>query len=308
MDLSIIIVNWNSQEMLRICLDSILKVNHKLEIQIIVVDNASSDNSAEMVKSLYPEVELIESGGNIGFGRANNLAIPHAKGQYILFLNPDTVVTGHVLKGMTEFLEQNPSVGALGCKIRNSAGEVQDVPEQWWISPFRKLVELFLISEIMPRKIKQIIPYQNPNESGYVSYLYGACLMVRKITLNKIGFFDERFFMYCEDVDLCHRIAMGGWKLYYLSEYEIAHAVGGPTKRSAANFKYITTCESVSKLMQKYYGNGGKTIYKTGVLLSSCLKLMVLSPFLILKMGKIDGQSKESVIKHFTCIKWSSGI
>jgi GT2 family glycosyltransferase len=308
MDLSIIIVNWNAKEMLKDCLNSILKRNSNLEVQIIVVDNASSDGSKEVVESLFPDVKVMESGGNLGFGRANNLAIPHAEAPYILFLNPDTVVNGAVLSGMTEFLRKNRSVGALGCKIRNSAGEIQDIPEQWWISPYRKLAELLLLSERIPHKIRKIVPNQDPNRSGYVSYLYGACLMVRKRILDQIGFFDDRFFMYCEDIDLCHRIILAGWKLYYLSEYEIIHVVGGATKRSASNFQYITTCESISKLMQKYYGNRGKNLYKAGLLLSSCLKLLLLSPLLVFKLVKSDYNSNELVRKHFTCIKWSIGI
>ena len=305
MDLSIIIVNWNAKEMLKNCLESILKYNSNMLVQIIIVDNSSSDGSKEMLKSLFPEVKVMDSGGNIGFGRANNLAIPNAEAPFVLFLNPDTVVNETVLSEMIGFLTNNPAVGALGCKIRNSTGDIQDVPEQWWITPFRKVIELFLISKKMPLKIKRLIPIQDPNRSGYVSYLYGACLMIRKKTLDQVGGFDDRFFMYCEDIDLCHRIILAGWKLYYLSECEITHLVGGTTKRAAATFKYITTCESISKLMQKYYGKKGKCIYKAGLLLSSCIKLFILLPLLSVKLIKVDDNSKELLRKHFACIKWS---
>jgi GT2 family glycosyltransferase len=304
-DLSIIIVNWNAKEMLRNCLNSILQANNNFKIQIIVVDNASSDGSKEMVESFFTDVKILESGGNLGFSRANNLGIPYAEAPYILFLNPDTLVSGAALSGMTEFLMENPSVGALGCKICNAAHEIQDLPEQWWISPSRKLVELLLTSRNMPNRIKNVVPYHDPNKSGYISYLYGACLMVRRSTLDQVGPFDNRFFMYCEDIDLCHRISMAGWKLYYLSEYQITHLVGGPTKVSATNFKYITSCESISKLMQKYYGNRGKGIYKFEIFLISFLKLCLLPILLAFRLVKFNVNLREFAIKHYTCIKWS---
>lgn len=308
MDLSIIIVNWNTKEMLKNCISSILENSNGLNVEIIVVDNASSDGSGEMVKDNFPNVKLIDSGGNIGFARANNLAIPHVKSQHILFLNPDTIVGQNALNKMHDFLIATPSIGALGCKIINAYGRTAELPLQIEVSPFKKLFLQLFFSGESANLVKKIFPHQNSHQSGYLRNLFGACIMVRKKVLDEVGYFDEQFFMYAEDIDLCHRIFRHGWKLYYLSEAEILHFEGGASQKAPSDFSTRMMCESVSKLMYKNYGKIGRLIYKIGLFAGSLIRLALL---IILSIGnKSEDRRRKtkysnSIYKHMLILKWT---
>lgn len=180
MELSIIIVNWNTRELLKDCLNSITKKTDPEDVQIIVVDNASSDGSREMVEYLFPNVHLINSGGNIGFARANNIAIPYCTGRYVLFLNPDTIMLKDTTEKMLTFLRANPDVGALGCKMKSPPGShIADAEGHFltlqWLFP-SLLTELFSILFLTDKTIqvfKKYLPYQDPMKSGYVVSLFG---------------------------------------------------------------------------------------------------------------------------------------
>lgn len=310
-DLSIIIVNWNTKDLLRDCLFSIRKSAANYKLQIIVVDNASSDDSQAMVKTLFPEVRLINSGGNIGFARANNLAIPYADTPFILFLNPDTIVLENSISDMIDFMKNNLSVGGLGCKIKDKDGKVQPLGLQWFPSPLTEFLSLLFISKGSRETFKRYLPYKNPQESGTVSKLYGGCLMVQREVLEQVGYFDERFFMYGEDVDFCRRIINGGWKLYYLSKAEIIHLCGGASRKSTSQFSTLMKCESISKLMKKYYGKRGLLLYKVAILTGSLVRLIILGTLkalsgLSLIRPKIN--FRESFNKYKAMMKWSLNL
>jgi len=307
-DIVIIIVNWNTKEMLKDCLYSIMQTKGNLRLQIIVVDNASSDGSSEMVQNLFPEVQLINSGGNIGFARANNLAIAHSDAPFILFLNPDTLVSENSINSMVDFLRSNPSIGALGCKMKDDKGRVQPLGLQWFPSPLTELFNILFVSAKTIEKIKKYLPYKDPDQSGYVSKLYGGCLVVRRDVLEQVGYFDERFFMYGEDVDLCKRIINGGWKLYYLSEAEVIHLVGGASRKTSDQFSTLMKCESISKLMQKYYGDKGKIFYRIVVFGGSIVRLSTLLILKSVSYFSFIGRNikyEKSYSKYIAMIKWS---
>lgn len=306
-DLSIIIVNWNTKTMLRNCLDSIQETADDLETQIIVIDNASSDGSRTMVLNDFAEVELMNSGGNIGFARANNLGLSRARAPFILFLNPDTIVRYGTLRGMVDFLKSHKNIGAVGCKIFDLKGIVQELPPRW-LTPLRRFLALLLLSDSAQWLAKRFFWASDPCTEGYVPLLYGACLMVREETLREVGHFDERFFMYCEDIDLCYRIENNGWKIYYLPQYEIIHIIAGATSNSFNCKSDRILYESELKIMTKYYGTRGSVIFRTSVCLSSCLRLLA-SLFLIATAGLFSEKMKErfgySAHKHILRIKWS---
>jgi len=316
MELSVIIVNWNTREMLKECLNSIRENTNSKKVKTIVVDNASSDGSREITEKLFPEVHLINSGGNIGFGRAANIAIPYADTPLVLFLNPDTVVLENTIQKMADFLKGNPQVGGLGCKMKSPTGIVhrdRDAHElglQWFPSPFKELINMVLLSDITTQRFKKYLPYHDPNISGYVSKLYGGCLMVRKEVLEQVGHFDERFFMYCEDGDLSYRIIKGGWKLYYLSDAEILHVSGGASQNTSNNLT-LMRYESMRKLMQKYYGKRGEVCYKVVVFIGSLFRLIVLMTMEIVSfLSSFDRKMKykESFKRYVAIIKWSIGL
>jgi GT2 family glycosyltransferase len=315
-DITVIIVNWNTREMLKNCLESVM-LHSREHVKIIVVDNASMDGSRDMVETLFPEVRLINSGGNIGFGRANNLAVPYADTPLILFLNPDTLVMKGTLERIIDFMESHPNVGALSCKAIYGPGQKENIGIdrgahtlglQWFPTPFTELLQLLFLSDKMIQKFKNYLPYKDPNESGYVTKLFGGCLLVRRKVLDAIGYFDERFFMYGEDTDLCRRINESGWKLYYLSEAVIVHAAGGASKKTSANFSTLMKCESHLKLMEKYYGKGRGIAYRSVILGGSFFRLAVLLLLNGLSMIKIFRSPKNlnrSLSKYVAMAKWA---
>jgi GT2 family glycosyltransferase len=310
-DVSVVIVSWNTKEMLKNCLSSLDNIVDVKHVKIIVVDNASSDGSAHMVKSDYQHVKLINSGGNIGFGRANNLAANCVDTPYVLFLNPDTIVLKDSIRSMVDFLELNKSVGAIGCKMKSPDGTVHPLGLQWFPNPLTELINLLFISSETVGRLKKYLPLKDPNKSGYVKKLYGGCLMLRKSNLDQVGWFDERFFMYGEDVDLCRRISDSGWKLYYLSETVIIHLCAGASSEAGSNFSTLMKCESISKLIQKYNGNLGRILYIISIFWGANARLLILvflkiSSFLFSADRKFNYQS--SFEKYITMIKWSLNL
>lgn len=307
MILSIIIVNWNTREMLQDCLASLKEHTDNNNVKVIVVDNASKDGSSEMVKSQFPQVHLINSGGNIGFGKANNLAKPYADTQFILFLNPDTVILDNSIAKMVNYMKANQDVGALGCKMRFPDGVIQPLGLQWFPSPFTELISMLFISQKTHKVLKPFLPYIDPKKNSIVSKLYGGCLMVRKSVLEKVGWFDERFFMYGEDVDLCRRTIDAGWKLFYLSDAEIIHLCGGASGEAPSNFSVLMKCESISKLMRKYHGNTGALLYRLVIFIGSIFRLLALSILKIvssLSKTSHDVNHQNTYRKYIAMIKW----
>jgi hypothetical protein len=199
--ISIVIVNYNTCDMLIKCLDSLSQIRKNLKAKIIVVDNNSSDQSIEALKKYHPEVELIESKKNIGYGRGNNLCRPVVDSEYILFLNPDTVVLKDSIEKMLENMNEDSSIGITGCKMRNLDGKLQELGIQWFPSPMKEFLRILLMSENTYKKLKSILPIFDSGKSAYVKKLYGGCMLCRKAALDNIDWFDERFFMYAEDVD-----------------------------------------------------------------------------------------------------------
>lgn len=306
MDLSIIIVNWNGGDLLRCCLQSIRQRTDQDSVQVIVVDNDSSDGSRQMAECEFPEMRVINSGGNLGFGKANNLAREYVTAPLVLFLNPDTEVLGDALAAMVSCLQAHPEVGALGCRMQED-GNPHELPLQWSPTPWTQFLHLLLTTGNMPPRLKRLLPYADPRRSGYVTKLYGGCIMARKEALDAIGWFDERYFMYAEDVDLCHSLLRQGWKLYYLSEAEIIHTAGGASRKTKKEFPILMMCESICKLMRKYYGRAGSLLYRLGVLISCQLRLLVLVALrglAIVVPGARRGSFSDSWFKYRLMILW----
>jgi GT2 family glycosyltransferase len=310
-DLSIIIVNWNTRDLLENCLRSIQRSRGRHFLQTIVVDNNSGDGSREMVSRLFPEVVLLNSGGNLGFARANNVGLPHATASLVLFLNPDTEVTELGLAKMIECMKADWSIGALGCKIRNLSGSIQQLGVQRFPSPMGELLKMLCISERTQPRLGRFFPYHDPEKSGEVKKLFGACLLVRRVVLERVGSFDDRFFMYCEDVDLCQRILKGGWRLYYLSDAEILHLGGSASSKASSYFSVLMTCESLAQLMEKHYGKLGRATYRVSALLGAQARLAML---LCLRMAKTVGFVRRDWAmagasgKYLTVTKWCLGL
>jgi GT2 family glycosyltransferase len=306
-EVTIIIVNWNGGELLRRCLASIRLNVDLTRAQVLVVDNNSGDGSREAAEREFPEMRIINSGGNIGFGKANNLVRPHVSTPLVMFLNPDTEVLPGSLPAMVSFLDSHPEVGALGCKLRESDGSPHELPLQWSPSPWTQFLHVTLTTNRMSSTVRKLLPYADPRRSSYVTKLCGGCILARKTALDSVGWFDERYFMYAEDIDLCHSLLHKGWKLYYLSEAEMFHAGGGTSRKTKKEFPILMMCESISKMMCKYHGKVGGFVYRLAILAGCHLRLLALvllrSLAAISPIGRQANYS-DSWFKYRTMILW----
>jgi len=242
MNLSIVIVTWNSEEFIRNCLDSIFLSQGNFTSEVIVVDNGSSDETAKIVEQLYPQVNLIQNKKNLGYAKANNQGIEKAKGEYILLLNPDTQVLEDSLSLMCEFMEENPEIGALGPKLLNPDKSVQLSCREF--PTFSTLIwEFSGLSRLFPRSRvfgRWRMGYFNFDKQRETDQPMGSCLMLRRATLEDVGAFDENFVMFFNDVDLCFRIKKGGWRIYFYPEAKVIHHKGASTRKVKAKMIWLS--------------------------------------------------------------------
>lgn len=235
-DLSIIVVNYNVKEFLKNLIDSIKKATQNFSSEIIVVDNASDDGSVELIKDKFPEIILIDNKTNLGFGKANNQGLQIAKGKFILLINPDTLVAEDTFTKMIEFFNANPEAGMAGCKILNPDGTLQLACRRSFPGPWTAFTKVTGLSTIFPKSklfARYNLTYLDENQTYEVDAISGSFMMMRKEVYEKVGGFDEQFFMYGEDLDLCYRIQKAGYKIFYVHSTQIIHYKGESTKRSS---------------------------------------------------------------------------
>ncbi len=235
MDLSIIIVNYNVKVFLQNLLDSIQKASSGIQTEVIIVDNASDDGSIEFLREKYPQIKLIVNKTNLGFGKANNIGLKEAKGKYILLINPDAIVAEDTFSKMIEFFNQTPDAGLAGCKILNPDGTLQLPCRRSFPGPWTSFTKVTGLSTLFPKSkifARYNLTYLDENQTYEVDAISGSFMMMRKEVYDKVGGFDEQFFMYGEDLDLCYRIQKAGHKVYYVHSTQIIHYKGESTKRS----------------------------------------------------------------------------
>jgi O-antigen biosynthesis protein len=238
MTLSVIIVNYNVRQFLENALASIVRALEGIEGEVIVVDNASDDGSVEMVREKYPAVRVLANSENIGFARANNLAFKEARGEWLLLINPDTVVQEDTLRVMLEFFRSHPETGLAGCKILNPDGSFQLPCRRSFPTPWVAFTKIIGLSAMFPKSRvfgRYNLTYLDPDASYEVDAVSGSFMMVSRTAFEKVGGLDESFFMYGEDLDWCYRIRQAGFSIYYVHETQIVHFKGESTRRSNVN-------------------------------------------------------------------------
>jgi N-acetylglucosaminyl-diphospho-decaprenol L-rhamnosyltransferase len=226
LDLSIVIVNWNTRDLLRGCLESLAGSEGDFSFQTVVVDNCSEDGSADMVRDEFAEVHLIESEINGGYAYANNLGLRLLHARYYLLLNPDTVLPPDALKRMLEFMETHPDVGMAGPKLVMADGELDKACRRSFPTPRNSFYKLFGLSRLFPKSKlfgQYNLTYLDPDEAAQVDSVVGAFMMVRREVVEQVGWLDERYFMYAEDLDWALRAKQVGWKVYYYPEVTVLH-------------------------------------------------------------------------------------
>lgn len=240
-DISVVIVSYNVRPFLDHCLQSVQRACDDLTVQIIVVDNASSDDSTHMVKNRYPGVTLIENGDNIGFARANNQAFEIASGDAVLILNPDSFVQEDTLKTLWDCLQAEDDVGAVGPKIIMPNGHFEPRSMRGFPTPWAAFSYLSGLSALFPKSrlfSRYLLTHLDPDQQHEVDALSGCCMMVRSSVLNDLNGFDGDYFMYGEDLDLCYRIRQRGYRILYQPATRVVHFKGESTRRSNIDHRY----------------------------------------------------------------------
>ncbi|MBN1223797.1 MAG: glycosyltransferase family 2 protein [Candidatus Aminicenantes bacterium] len=285
-DLAVIIINWNTKDLLRQCIDAVRTNTRRLSVQIIVVDNQSRDGSPEMVERDFPEVLLIKNKVNRGYGGAGNQGLEAARGKYALILNSDVKVNPHCLDGMFEFMESRPDIGASSCRLTFPDGTLQHSCRKF---PSFKAYVLMLLG------IRRLFPNMRPfreylmldwdhSEIRPVDQIMGSFLFLRSRAVEQVGGFDERFWMYFEEVDLCLRIRKAGWAIVHYPYVSAVHFLS----KSSEQWGEVKKIREYQKSLLKYFKKNGK-VHEYYILLAvSRLKYWFLIP--VLKLIKVPFQ------------------
>ncbi|WP_010494546.1 glycosyltransferase family 2 protein [Paenibacillus elgii] len=255
MDLSIIILNYNTRELTLNCLKSIYLSETTYTYEVILIDNNSMDNSVEAIREAFPSVHLICNDVNVGYSKANNQGMRVAKGRYVLLLNSDTVIQPDTLHTMIQFMDQHEHIGAAGCKVVLPDGALDKACRRGFPTPSASFYYAFGFSKLFPDnpKFNQYqLTHLDQDKDYPVDCLVGAFMMVRKEAIDQVGMLDEQFFMYGEDIDWCYRIKQGGWNIYYYPYTQITHYKGASSRRKP--FKIIYEFHRAMYLFhQKHY-------------------------------------------------------
>ena len=273
-DLSIIMVSWNARDYLLKCLQSIEATTSGLQYEVLVVDNASADGSAQAVRNAYPAVRLIETGSNLGFGRANNLGIRNARGRLLALINSDVELHELCLQGLVSFMDQNPNVGLAGPRLLNGDGSRQvscrRLPTFW-----THLARALFVNTSMAD------PAVGGAEVCEVQVLAGSFWVARREAVDDVGLLDERFFIYGEDIDWCRRFRDAGWGISYVPSVEAVHYGEGSSSNAPARFS-IELHRASLQLWAKYHGRLGAAMYLSIGMLHSGLRVLAYSPLCLI--------------------------
>jgi GT2 family glycosyltransferase len=280
LDLSIILVNWNGRELLARALEAVYATVLQANYEVIVVDNASTDGSVELVRERFPQTILVVNEQNVGFGKANNQAAAMASGRYLLLLNTDCFVHEGTVDQLVHFLDQHTQAGAVGPRLRYEDGSLQRSA----MSFPTLLTELWTVLGLAQRFPKSplfgryLMTHWDLDSIRQVDALMGACLLIRSSIVQELGLFDEQFFMYSEEVDLCYRLHQAGWQCFFLPTVEATHIWGG-SARKAAGESFLRLFRSRVQFFRKHYGIGVAATYK-GLLFASSSLRVIISPLL----------------------------
>jgi len=276
-DLSVIIINWNTRQLLSQCLQSVVDNLHDLMIESFVVDNGSTDNSVEMVRKEFPEVTLIENRENLGFAKANNQAIQLSHGRYILLLNSDAFLTPNAIQSMLNVMESDLSAGIAGAHLVYPDGRSQvshrPLPNYW-----TEINSLFGLDKMSIRKI-------NHRKYDEIGSVIGACMLIRKSLLDQIGLLDEAFFMFNEEVDLCNRCHKVGSKVVYLDSAIVVHVEGGSTGQTVQ--RVIRLYSGKLHYFNKHFGANSELRLKRIMIIATNLKIVIYRFLKYLSLGHI---------------------
>ncbi len=263
MKLSIVIICWNDWKVIENCLGSIFAATHEVEYEVIVSDNGSTDGSVEKIRAQFPAVQVLENGANLGFARGNNAGIGQARGEYVLILNPDTIMHEGSLDRWVRCADGHPEAGAFGCRVQNPDGSYQRSAR-----PF-PTISRYLVSAFGLRFLghwkRSVLSDEYEGWEGdterEVDWQSGCCVMLRRDLLNQLGGFDEQFFYQFEEVDLCRRVWNAGYRIRFTPQVSITHLGGQSVNRFPVRFA-IEVCRNGYRYFYKHYGAKGARRYR----------------------------------------------
>ena len=287
MKLSVIIVNYNVKVFLEQALFSVKNACKNIEAEVFVVDNKSSDDSVAMVKKKFPGVILIVNDQNVGFSKANNQAIRLAKGEYVLLLNPDTLVAEDTFEKCIAFMENDKTIGALGVKMIDGTGTFLPESKRALPTPWVSFCKIFGLSALLPQSAlfaRYHLGFLSKEENHTVDVLSGAYMFMRKEAIEKAGLLDESFFMYGEDIDLSYRILKAGYKNYYFAETTIIHYKGESTKKGSLNY-VRAFYEAMIIYANKHFSESKAGLYSTIINLAIYVKAIFSIGTNLFKVG-----------------------
>jgi len=306
-DLSIVIVSYNCCQLITKCIESIYQFTENLRIQIIVSDNNSKDNTIETIEDKFPKVIILKNGANLGFGAANNRALTFCQGPFILFLNPDIIFIEPVLTKIIEFMQKHEEAGLVGCKLVNPDNSIQ----KSFLNAFPTLTNRFLEAIYVEKLLNK---YKKPikDDIKNVAAIVGACMFTRKHLIKKLNGFDESYFMYCEDIDLCYRVKQIGYNIYYFNNFAMFHHLGATTKKNKKSyFSKVLIKESVYKYFAKHHGKMNAELYRILMILGAIIRLwmlLILGPFNKVLQISYDVGYANSVLNYLKVISWGLGF
>jgi len=270
MDISIIIVNWNTPDLTLQCLESLFANAPAAALEVFVVDNASTDDSLDRIRAAFPQVKLLANPTNLGFGVANNVAMRQAQGRYVHLINSDVIILPGAIQALYDYMEAHLTAGASGSYYYNPDRSLQSS-----CYPFptlsREAWRLFHLDRLRTYGVYAMQRW-DPTAPRPVDVLQGASLFLRRSALDQGGFFDPDYFMYTEEVDLCYRLRKAGWELVWVPESGVIH-LGGQSTRQAAQEMFIELYRSKHIFFRKHYGAASAGLYRFILALSALTRL-----------------------------------
>ena len=254
--LSVVIVNYNVKYYLEQCLESVRRASQGLQVEVFVVDNLSTDGSVPYLRERFPEVTFIENNENVGFARANNQAIRQSRGEYVLLLNPDTILCEDTLRRFVDFMDAHPEAGAAGAYMLHADGTFAPESRRGLPTPFVAFCKMSGLTRLFPKSRlfgRYYMGYLDVNEVNRIEAISGACMMLRREALDRVGLLDEDFFMYGEDIDLSYRILQGGFHNYFLP-VRMLHYKGESTVKNSYRYVY-TFYQAMRLFFRKHYSH-----------------------------------------------------
>jgi N-acetylglucosaminyl-diphospho-decaprenol L-rhamnosyltransferase len=308
-DVSVVIVNWHSRDFLTRCIESIRMHTRLVRYEIVVIDSGSFDGCGEMLCERYPEVRFVQSASNLGFAQANNRAFQETIGASVLFLNPDTELVNPALDVMHDTLQSLHDAGIVGCRLLNADGSVQTSCIQSIPTIANQLLDSEFLRSRWPRSSlwgMAALALASPRpEPVPVEAISGACLMIARTTFEAVGRFSEDYFMYAEDMDLCHKVSRSGWVNYYVPAATVTHFGGASSEQSPSTFSAVMLPEAIWRFLRKTRGGRYAAGYRLAMLVSAVGRLFLLGAARLARPHVVASRHAASRRRWLAVLRWS---